>query len=151
MTDAAVATIVSGAITIAGMIVGFLTMWFKVKYTNQSVEEKVDANTRVTKEGTTEATEHAKVAAEAANSVSMTTQSIDRKLNGGLHSAIHAAIDPVRAAMEEHKQELNEKMSVLERYVHDRNHDILNATQVLSNQMNILSEQIARREKAQTT
>ncbi len=143
MTDAAVATIVSGCITIAGMIVGFLTMWFKVKYSNQSVEEKVDANTRVTKEGTTAATEHAKEATEAAKSVATTTDTINRKLNGGLHAAIHEIIDPVR---EVDMKSINQKFDGLTAYVHERNHDILNAVQLLTNKMSILTEAIVRRE-----
>ena len=70
MSDAAVATIVGGFITISTMVIGFLTLWLKIKYGSEkvdatakeaadtakeaatkvaSIEEKVDANTDITK------------------------------------------------------------------------------------------------------
>ncbi len=42
MSDAAVATIVSGAITIVGLVVGFLTMWVKLTHASAKAEQAVD-------------------------------------------------------------------------------------------------------------
>lgn len=53
MSDAAITAIVSGVITVAGMVVGFLTLWVKIKYGVEKVKEvesKVDANTVLTGE-----------------------------------------------------------------------------------------------------
>jgi hypothetical protein len=44
MSDAAIAIVVSGSITIATMVVGFLTLWIKLKYGAEkldSVEKRV--------------------------------------------------------------------------------------------------------------
>lgn len=51
MSDAAVATLVSGVVTIVTMLVGFLTLWVKLKYgveKTKDVESKVDHNTALT-------------------------------------------------------------------------------------------------------
>lgn len=60
MSDAAVATIVGAAVNIIGMVVGFLTLWVKLKYGVQKAEEaatkaqvvetKIDRNTDITTE-----------------------------------------------------------------------------------------------------
>lgn len=83
MSDAAITAIVSGVITVATMVTGFLTLWIKLKYGADKAEEasehaqkavnkaeetakevtgKIDANTALTaevKEVATKASEHA--------------------------------------------------------------------------------------------
>jgi len=136
MSDAAVATIVSGAITITGMIIGFFTMLIKLKNASKQVEDKIDANTEITQAGTDAAASNAKEAVHAANSVAITTSSIDKKLNGGLHKAINDAIDPIKG-----------KMEVLEKYVHQRNHDVLDGMQLLSTQMTLLARKLEEKDE----
>lgn len=64
MSDAAIASIVTGVVTIATMVVGFLTMMVKLKYGVDQVEAvsgKVDVNTAITtatKESADKASEH---------------------------------------------------------------------------------------------
>lgn len=58
MTDGAITTIVAGVITVTTMVVGFLTLWVKLKYGAEKAEEtaskvkvvegKIDDNTRIT-------------------------------------------------------------------------------------------------------
>ncbi len=159
MSDAAVATIVSGAITIVTLIIGFFTLLIKLKYAKESIGDKVDHNTKVTEDGTTMAASNAAEAATASKSVALTTDTINKKLNGGLHAAINSAIDPVHKALIAHTEkdandlaevkddvaEVKEKFDSLVEYVHERNHDILGGMQALSNKMNLVAELVGRR------
>ena len=139
MSDAAVATIVSGMITIVTLIIGFFTMLIKLKY----AKEAVDANTELTKAGTEAAASNAKEAAVAASSVVLTTDSINKKLNGGLHSTINEAIQP-------ELKTIQDKFDALASYVHQRNHDVLDGMQLLSTQMTLLARKLEEKEKQQT-
>lgn len=91
MSDAAITAIVSGLITITTMVIGFLTLWVKLKYGADKaeeasehaaravvkaeeaavkaicVEDKIDANTALTaevKDAATKASEHAVICDE---------------------------------------------------------------------------------------
>lgn len=51
MSDGAIASITAALITITTMVIGFMTLWVKLKYgvkTAESVETKVDHNTAMT-------------------------------------------------------------------------------------------------------
>jgi len=152
LSDAAIANLVTGLVTIGGMVVGFLTLWVKLKYgveqaeeaarKTQAVEHKIDTNTRLTQSGADQATKTAAIAAETAaqtkDAVEDMAASISKKLNGGLDAAISQAVDPVKAVLNDHGQTvqaLEAKFDDLTRYVHQRNHDILNAMQTLTNQI----------------
>lgn len=60
MSDAAVANLITGAVTITTLVVGFLTLWVKLRYgvkkaeevsvKAESVENKIDHNTILTQE-----------------------------------------------------------------------------------------------------
>lgn len=57
MSDAAIANIVTGIVTIVTLVIGFLTLWVKLKYGAEKAEEaavkadivesKIDANTKI--------------------------------------------------------------------------------------------------------
>lgn len=52
MSDAAIASIVTGFVTVMLSLIGFLTLWAKLKYGEKKVEAvstKIDANTALTK------------------------------------------------------------------------------------------------------
>ncbi len=61
MSDAAISSLVTGLITVTTMVVGFLTLWVKLRYGTQmaekaaskaaEVEDKIDANTVLTVKG----------------------------------------------------------------------------------------------------
>lgn len=164
MSDAAVATIVSGFVTVTTMVVGFLTLWVKLRYGTQMaetaaakaavVEGKLDDNTNLTRAGTAAAASNAKAAEQAATEAKSTAETISKKLNGGIESTIEAAIAPIRAAFIEHaaSDERNmaeiraamnrfvtdEKLSELIEYVHKRNHDILDAVGAQSNRLDVV-------------
>ena len=139
MSDAAVATLVAGLITIATMVVGFLTLWVKLKYgekktdeltkQSQTVEAKVDANTALTRSGTSAATRSAEVAAATATGAAQTAAkthaateaiavNIEKKLNGGLDVAIEKVVGPLRQSLVEHavndERNMRDIMSALE-------------------------------------
>lgn len=106
MSDAAVATIVTGLVTTTTVIVGFLTMWVKLKY---GVESKIDRNTELTQVGTDNAAANAKAAVGAANVAAekavATEDRIATMLNGALDARIRAVVkeclDPLEAGMAE--------------------------------------------------
>src|SRR5689334_13108395 len=61
VSDSAVASITASLVTIATMVIGFLTLWIKLKYGEDRdkelkakadlVEAKIDVNTKITKAG----------------------------------------------------------------------------------------------------
>lgn len=136
ISDASVTVIVAGLVQVVGLVIGFLTLWVKLQHgvakadeaatKAAAVEKKIDRNTTITTE-TKDAT-----VAMAGN--------IDRKLNGGLDVAIADAVKPIQKEFETHKTEVNGKLNTLTEYVHQRNHDILNAISVQSNKLNVLLE-----------
>ena len=127
VSDAAVAnivaTIVTGGVTVTTLVVGFLTLWVKLRYGAQQVEKaaikadvvekKIDSNTAITKAGTEAAATNAKAAEvnakaaevtakEAKNATTALAKTLETKLNGGVDAAIESAVKPLRDAMLEH-------------------------------------------------
>ena len=103
MSDASIVTLVTGITTVVTTIVAFLTLWVKLQYGVDKVSNKVDDNTRLTKEGTT-------VAAIAATAAANRTDELAKSLNGALDARIQKVvdmqikihIDPLLAAFKEH-------------------------------------------------
>lgn len=105
MSDAAIANIVTGIVTITTLIIGFATLWLKLKHGVEKTEEvseqaskverKIDNNTVVTMAAAEAASESAAKASEA-------TKVIDRKLNGELTRAIDNTIKPINDLIKEH-------------------------------------------------
>lgn len=93
MSDPAIATIVTGLVTITTMIVGFLTLWVKLRY---GVESKITANTELTRAGTATATANAKIAASAASIAAekavLTENKITSMLNGELDTRMRGIV-----------------------------------------------------------
>lgn len=114
MSDAAITTIVTGVVTVATLVTGFLTLWVKLKYElaakSAAVEKKIDTNTVITRAGTAAAATHAKAAASAVSEVKETAEVINRKLNGGLDSAIETSIAPLRSKLDDHIRQDEECM-----------------------------------------
>lgn len=145
MSDAAIASIVTGLVTVTTLVVGFLTLWLKLKYdeekkdkTDAAISKKIDDNTHVTMIGTTEAAKNAGIAALTADEAKQATvaiaENINKKLNGGIDSAVADAIEPVHKMLKEH----SEKIDNLEKYVHERNHDLLGVIQAQSNKLTMI-------------
>lgn len=141
MSDAAIANIVTGLVTITVTIVGFLTLWIKLKYGVKktedveakaiTVEEKLDANTIITKAASEAAVKSAVTAARSATESKEATAAIAAKLNGGVDAAIEAAVAPLHRRIDEHMGKLKE----LTDYVHQRNHDMMTALQIHANRL----------------
>lgn len=153
MSDAAIASIATALVTIVTMVIGFLTLWLKLRYgveeKAKTVEKKLDQNTQITRAGQVVATTSAQIAVEAATDVKSATEAMsrtmERKLNGGIDSAIQNTIEPMQRMMREHSavdeknmQEVNKKIEELNTYVHQRNHEILTAMQVQNNKLEII-------------
>lgn len=156
MSDAAIMSLVSGAVTVTTLVVGFLTLWARLRYGVQEVGEKVDDNTRITRAGTTAAATNAAAATAAATQARRTTeaiaQNIERKLNGGIDAAVAEAVAPIRQVIEEHARADEEttkavesRLAALDEYVHRRNHERANEQQALVNKLDLLLE-LARRQ-----
>lgn len=127
--------------SVAAALVGF----FKSK-------AAIEKNTEVTKAGTEAAAVSAKAAAtaaatsaKAAATNTAAVSEISRKLNGGIDEAISAAVTPIQMVLSEHtakderdKREIKERFDLIEQYIHDRNHDMMNAMATISSNVNIL-------------
>ncbi len=142
---AIVATIiVQGILNLAGLVFGYLSLKEKlrhgVKTTEDTaalvaaVDEKVEANTKITKAGV----QQTAIAKEA-------VQEVKNKLNGGVDSAVNNAIDPLKKALEDQAAKIND----LERYVHQRNHETVNVLQAQGNKLELILKVLERMEKVE--
>lgn len=152
MSDAAIVSIVTGVVTV-------VVLWLKLRYgveakadqltkqveektnaiatTAAAVETKIDTNTQITRAGASAAVVTAKSAADAAVATKVVADQINSKINGGIDGAVATAIAPIRKDVDE--------LSV---YVHQRNHDLLNSLQTLTNKMDLILE-LARQQQQQ--
>lgn len=139
MSDAAITSIVTGVVTIVTLMVGFLTLWIRLKYgiegKTDSVSKKLDDNTQLTKN----ARDEARVSAMSATTTRETVEDINRKLNGGIDSAVLTAVAPLHTALEE---KIETKLKELTDYVHQRNHDFLNVLGEQNNKVSIIMHEI---------
>lgn len=126
MSDAAVATVVSGVITVVGMIVGFLTMWIKLQHAGakaeeaavkaEEVEKKIDNNTAITRAGTASAASAARVAADKAIELA-------KQMNGALDQRIRDIVkehtDQLVKAFTDHSEQDDRNMKDLKQVLVD--------------------------------
>ena len=127
MSDAAIASIVTGLVTIVTMVVGFLTLWVKLRYSAEKAEEaavkatvvenKIDRNTVLTMAAGEAAASSAVAAVKTANEsravAAEMTRTLDKKLNGDLDAKIQTAIQPLREMMDEHAKQDDTNMKEL--------------------------------------
>ena len=114
MSEAAIATIVTGFVTITTLICGVITLWMKLKENTR----KLDQNTELTREGTAQASENAQIAATAANAAKETAKDVaydlTKLLNGDLDTRIHIIVKehtvPLIRAFEEHNKQDDRNM-----------------------------------------
>lgn len=109
MSDLAIANLVTGAVTVSTLVIGFLTLWLKIKYGvdradagSAKIENKIDDNTKITKAGSAAAVTNAKAAAQSAEDAKTVAKSIQLKLNGGIDAAINDAVKPLQEQFENH-------------------------------------------------
>ena len=109
MSDSAVATIVTGLVTMVTLVVGFLTLWVKLKYGADKVERKIDINTALTKAGTEAASTNARVAASAATKAADKADALAIQMNSGLDDRMIAIVKahtgPLAAILESHARQ----------------------------------------------
>jgi hypothetical protein len=151
MSDAAIASIVTGAVTVVTLVIGFLTLWVKLKYgdeqtqktvkhASQIVQDKIDDNTTITKVNAGAAVVSAVAAAKTAADTKSAVEGINRKLNGGIDAAVQDAVKPLHDKTEEQ----GGKLEKLTEYVHQRNHDILTALQIQANKIETVIQMVNR-------
>lgn len=136
MSDAAISALVSAVITIVPMIIGFLTLWVKLKYGAEQAEKaavkaqvvedkldsattKIDTNTIITKAGAAAASNNAREAAKSAADAKAATGELAKKLNGGLDHTLQTVIAPIRDALEEHMKKDAEDLEEIKAKVED--------------------------------
>lgn len=143
MSDAAIASIVTGVVSVVLSAIGFLTLWVKLKYgadqaeqakqKAQAVEgkidlslEKIEVNTKVTKAGIKVAARDNKEAVVAAVDAKGATEAmaatVSKKLNGGIDDAVEKNVGPIKARLEEMAGEIAD----LKAYQHESKHDLRN-------------------------
>lgn len=125
MSDAAIAAIVTGVVTVATMVVGFLTLWVKLKYgvekaeeavtKTYAVERKIDDNTVITKAASVAALTNAKAAADNAIEAKEASEYISKQLNGSLEQKITAIVkthtDPITDMLKVHSEQDDKNMT----------------------------------------
>ena len=92
------------------MVVGFLTLWVKMRYG----ESKIDANTELTKVGTTVAAENAMAAADRAAEAKLAAENLSSQFNGVLDKRITKIvkehIEPLVIAFKAHSEQDDHNM-----------------------------------------
>ena len=151
MSDGAIVAIVGAVVTIA-------TLWMRMRYESKKVEDKVDANTGITKAGAASAIINAQTASNAAldakEATEVLAENLNRKLNGGLDHAINTALEPIKKILEEYDRDRKEVRQTVEtlkeqvkehtEYAHRRNHDLLNSMSVQSNNVAVILELVKK-------
>lgn len=135
MSDTVIMSIVSGLVTVVTMVLGFLTLWLKLKY---GVENKIDHNTTLTQEGTAAAKRGTDAAVRTSSDAKNAIKSISDRLNGGIDESINTAVGPVKQMLLDHVTELDK----FQEYSHQRNHDILGYIHTLTTQLAVLLERL---------
>lgn len=158
MSDGAVIAIVTGCVTVTTSLVGFLTLWLKLKYGADKaaeavvkaaeVEKKIDANTVITEEGARVAADSAKEAVQTAKEAKVATESIANKLNGALEAKIHSAVED-HDLVQEHSSRivaLENKMLAVQATVESvsknldsTRHEMRGHLQTITNQLTIIA------------
>ena len=105
MSDGAIATIVTGLITITMTVIGFLTLWLKLRYgvtkaeetaeKVHTVEKKLDANTVMTAAGVNAASTKADAIVEQLNG----------KLEDRIRSIVKEQLEPIIAMFKIHSDQ----------------------------------------------
>ena len=99
MSDAAITTIVSGVITIVGMVIGFLTMWVKLR----GASKKIDSNTEMTRAGTN-------AAYQASYKTDALIDQMNGKLDGRIATIVKAHTEPIATALRLHAEQDDKNM-----------------------------------------
>lgn len=150
--EGAYVSIITGLVTI-------ITLWLQLRYGQkqtenlakkaETVEQKLDHNTQLTKEGTKKAAENARIAADTASEAKTAAQELNERLNGGLEDKIKEIVQPIREDLAAHSrkddaslEEIRANFQGLEKYVHQRNHDVLNALNVQSLKIDALLKKL---------
>ena len=117
MSDAAVASIVTGIVTVLTMVMGFLTLWIKLRYgvgkaeeavvKVKAVESKIDENTHLTMTGAEKINQNAREAADAASLVARDAASAAAMVANELSQLLNGSLDRrMRAIVKEHSEPL---------------------------------------------
>jgi hypothetical protein len=128
------------------MVVGFLTLWVKLRY---GVETKIDDNTRLTQAGAAQASVNAIAAKAAADGAADKADAIAERLNGGLDDKIKAIVREHSMQDDKNMAEINGKLKDLTEYVHQRNHDLLDVLQTHTTRTAAQYEQLIREVRGQ--
>lgn len=115
-TALTVAAIGALGVALGNVVLQALQMWLtykrdlSLKEGTAKVEQKVDANTKITKEGTAAAATNARAAVSAATTAAAKTEEIAEQLNGKLESKIteivKAHTEPIVASLNELKRHM---------------------------------------------
>lgn len=110
MSDAAVATIVTGVVTMATLICSVVTLYLRLKWT----DKKIDDNTELTRANTVEAVVNAKIAADTATDAKIAAIEIADRLNGTMNeeiiSVVKQHVDPILVAIKVHSEQDEKNM-----------------------------------------
>ena len=122
MSDTAIASLVTGIVTVTTMIIGFLTLWVKLKYgvetaekvakKTEIVEAKLDNNTVITKAGNMAAASAVVTATTVANAAANSIDSIASQLNGKLEDKIISIVkshtEPILKSVDEIRKSVSD-------------------------------------------
>lgn len=120
MSDAAIANVVTGLVTVTVTVIGFLTLWVKLRYGAERadiVEKKIDNNTAITSAGTAAATKSANKAEVTADRARVAAETITEMLNGGFDDRIAKIVrdytEPLANSFKAHNEQDQRNMETI--------------------------------------
>lgn len=115
MSDGAVSVIVSGFVQITVLVIGFLTLWIKLRHgvdkatealaSSRIVEGKVDSNTELTRSVSHQATQSAKAAEQAADRAIEMSERLNGSLDEKIRIVVREYVDPLTALFKAHSEQ----------------------------------------------
>lgn len=158
MSDAAITNICTTILTLGMGVIGFVTLWVKLRYGQNRTDAKLESNARLTTAGTARADAAVEHAREAASCAQEASAGIASKLNGGIDDSISKAVAPLKDELQAQYAkscaeliDVREKFEVLAAYVHQRNHDILNAITAQAARMDLALLKLESASKEKTS
>lgn len=123
MSDATIVTVVTGIVTVTTMVVGFLTLWLKLKY---GVDKAEQAATKA-EHAATKAASKAEVVEGKLDANTATTNAVDCKADT-IVSQTNGTMNDLQALV----SRIGERVEKLESYNHESYHRLLDVVHALS-------------------
>jgi DNA repair ATPase RecN len=140
MSDAAMASLVTGSVTIVTLVIGFLTLWIKLKYGVVKAEEAANNAQRVEGKIDNAATAAQVVAKNLAHNTELTSR-IEKQTNGPLTAKLDLIEDHSAriAALEGKVESIKNTLDGMSKNLDSTRHELRGHLQTITNSIQLLA------------